>query len=98
LRNLPIGQAFCITEFHGDGWTTDMATIKLVPDNVSARIWWINWVEKDEIIGRIVQDSSGRCEIAPSGPHWSPMKSFAAFSFDHPNAALAEVELYFRDR
>jgi hypothetical protein len=75
-----------------------MATIKLVPDNVSARIWWINWVEKDEIIGRIVQDGSGRCEIAPSGPHWSPMKSFAAFSFDHPNAALAEVELYFRDR
>ena len=75
-----------------------MATIKLVPDNVSARIWWMNWVEKDEIIGRIVQDGSGRCEIAPSGPHWSPMKSFAAFSFDHPNAALAEVELYFRNR
>jgi hypothetical protein len=75
-----------------------MATIQLVPDNVDARIWWMNWVEKDEFIGRVVQDSNGRCQIAPSGPHWSPMKSFAGLSFDHPEKALAEVELYFRGR
>lgn len=75
-----------------------MATIKLVPDNVDARIWWMYWVEKDEIIGRVDQDSNGRCQIASQGPHWSPMKSFAGFSFDRPEGALAEVELYFRNR
>ena len=75
-----------------------MATIQLVPDNVDARIWWMRWVEKDELIGRIIQDSRGQCRIAPLGPHWSPMKSFAAMSFDHPEKAAAEVELYFRGR
>ena len=75
-----------------------MATIRLVPDNIDARIWWLSWVEKGELIGRIVQDSSGRCQIAPSGPYWSPMKSFAGFPFDNPEKALAEVQLYFRGR
>lgn len=58
----------------------------------------MKWVERDEIIGRIVRDWSGRCLIAPEGPYWSPMKSFAGFSFDSPEKALAEVELYFRGR
>jgi hypothetical protein len=75
-----------------------MATIQLVSDNVDSRIWWMHWIEKDEVIGRIVQDSSGRCRIAPAGPRWSPMKSFAAFYFDDPEKAVAEVELYFRGR
>jgi len=75
-----------------------MATIQLVPDNVNTRIWWMNWVEKDEIIGSIVQDSGGRCQIAPLGPHWSPMKSFAGFTFDHPEKALADAQFYFRGR
>jgi hypothetical protein len=75
-----------------------MATIELRPDNVLAHSWWINWIENDEVIGRVVQDSNGNCRIAPLGPHWSPMKSFAAFSFSKPEDALAEVELYFRER
>jgi hypothetical protein len=75
-----------------------MATIVLVPDNVLANTWSIRWVEQDEVIGRIVRNSDGCCYISPLGPHWSPMKSFAAFSFSNPDEALAEVDLYFRDR
>jgi hypothetical protein len=75
-----------------------MATFQLKADNLSSRVWWIRWLEKDEIIGRIVEDATGRCQVFPSGPHWSPMKSFAAFFFESPNHALAEVELYFHDR
>jgi hypothetical protein len=75
-----------------------MATIQLRPDNIEAGIWWMKWVERDEIIGRIVQHRNGRCQIAPSGPHWSPMKSFAASLFESPEKAVAEVELYFRRR
>jgi hypothetical protein len=75
-----------------------MATIQLDVDNVHGNIWWVKWVEREEIVGRIVQHGIGRCQIYPLGPHWSPMKSFAAFSFDCPQKALAEVELYFRGR
>jgi hypothetical protein len=79
-------------------WTEPMATIQLNPDDILTRIWWVKWLEKDEIIGRIYQDTNGRYIISPRGPHWSPMKSFAGFSFERPDAALAEVELYFRGR
>jgi len=75
-----------------------MATIQLNVDNVHRHIWWLKWIEQDEIIGRIVEDGRGRCQIFPIGPHWSPMKSFAAFTFDSPDKALNEVELYFRGR
>ena len=75
-----------------------MATIQIHPDNIDDAVWWIKWVERDEIIGRIIRHRNGCCQIAPSGPHWSPMKSFAAFVFDSPEKALAEVELYFQDR
>jgi hypothetical protein len=75
-----------------------MAALQLDVDNLSSRVWWIRWLEKNEIIGRIEQVSTGRCHVFPSGPHWSPMKSFAAFDFDNPQSALAEVELYFRGR
>jgi len=75
-----------------------MATIQIRPDNVDEGIWWIKWAEKDEIIGRIIRHRNGCCQIAPSGPHWSPMKSFAAFFFDSPEQALEEVKLYFQGR
>ncbi len=75
-----------------------MATIELIPDNIDAHAWWMKWVEKDEIIGRIVDEGNGRCRIAPSGPHWSPMKSFAGFYFANPKMALSEVSSYFRGR
>jgi hypothetical protein len=75
-----------------------MATIQIHPDNIDDAVWWMKWVERDEIIGRIIRHRNGCCQIAPSGPHWSPMKSFAAFVFDSPEKALAEVELYFQGR
>jgi hypothetical protein len=75
-----------------------MATIQIHPDNLDNAVWWMKWVERDEIIGRIIRHRNGCCQIAPSGPHWSPMKSFAAFVFDSPEKALAEVELYFQGR
>ena len=75
-----------------------MATIQLDRDNVSARIWWMKWVETDEIIGQIVEGGIGRYQIVPLGPHWNPMKSFAGFTFASPQQALAEVRLYFRGR
>jgi hypothetical protein len=75
-----------------------MATIQIHPDNLDDAVWWMKWVERDEIIGRIIRHRNGCCQIAPSGPHWSPMKSFAAFVFDSPEKALAEVELYFQGR
>jgi hypothetical protein len=75
-----------------------MATIQLDVDSLHRHIWSIKWIELDEIIGRIVQDGTGRCQIFPLGPRWSPMKSFAAYSFESPQKALAEVELYFRGR
>jgi hypothetical protein len=75
-----------------------MATIQLDGDNVSARILWMKWVEKDEIIGQIVQGGIGRYQIVPRGPHWSPMKSFSGLSFESPQQALAEVQVYFRGR
>ncbi len=77
---------------------TNMATIQLDPDNADDRTWWMKWVERNEIIGRIVLDEDGRWRIAPEGSHWSPMKSFAGFSSDNREAALAEVQLYFRGR
>ena len=64
-----------------------MATIQIRPDNVDAGLWRIKWAEKDEIIGSIIRHRSGSCQIVPSGPHWSPMKSFAAFFFDSPEQA-----------
>jgi hypothetical protein len=76
----------------------DMASIELRPDNVSSDVWWLRWVEADEIVGRILQDSHGRCQIQPRGPRWSPMKSFGGRSFDSREAALAEVIMYFRGR
>jgi hypothetical protein len=75
-----------------------MATIQIHPDNIDDAVWWMKWVERDEIIGRIIRHRNGCCQIAPSGPHWSPMKSFAAFAFDSPEKALAEVKLYFQGR
>jgi hypothetical protein len=75
-----------------------MATIQLAPDNIHSRVWWMKWLERNEIIGRIVQEGNGRCQIAPDGPHWSPMKSFAGFYFDSPETALAEVQQYFGNR
>lgn len=75
-----------------------MATLQLVPDHVDTHFRWIRWVERNEIIGRIVRDWDGCCRISPDGPFWGPLKSFAGSSFESPEEALAEVETYFRGR
>ena len=75
-----------------------MAQIGLRADNSNSGRWWLVWIEKDEVIGSVIQDMSGRCQIAPQGPYWSPMKSFGGKSFDTKSDALAEVSLYFRER
>jgi hypothetical protein len=75
-----------------------VAQIELRPDNVITGTWWLVWVDRDEVVGRILQDGGGKCQIAPQGPHWSPMKSFGGKSYDTRSAALAEVTLYFRER
>jgi hypothetical protein len=81
-----------------DAMDKDMASIDLQPDNISSSVWWLKWVEADEIVGLIVQDGSGRCQIEPRGPRWSPMKSFGGRLFDTREAARAEVAQYFRGR
>lgn len=75
-----------------------MAQIGLRPDNSNAGRWWLVWIEKGEVIGSLLQERSGRCQISPQGPYWSPMKSFGGKSFDTRSDALAEVSLYFRER
>jgi hypothetical protein len=74
-----------------------MATFELDTDHGHGHIRWIRWVEKDAVIGQIVCEWDGRFRIAPHGPHWSPMKSFAG-SFISAQTALCEIQLYFRDR
>ena len=75
-----------------------MAEIRLKQDNTHSGIWWLWWAERDEAIGRIVEDASGRCQIVPQGSHWSPMKSYGGISFDTRGDALDEVQRYFSGR
>jgi len=74
-----------------------MAKIDIQPDHVDRGTWWLIWVERGEVVGRVLQDRNGRCQIAPQGPHWSPMKSFGG-QFEGLDSALAEVSLYFKQR
>ena len=75
-----------------------MATIDLKPHNDSSSTWYLVWAERDEVIGKILQGEDDRYRIAPEGPHWSPMKSFASQCFENPGDARSEVQLYFADR
>ena len=72
-----------------------MATIALKVDNIDPDIWWLIWIEKNEVIGKIVEDGSEHWRVMPQGPHWSPMKSFAGNSFKTPQSALMEIQIYF---
>lgn len=74
-----------------------MAEIEMRPDPVSNGVWWIYWVEREEVVARIDQDLGGRCRVIPQGPNWSPMKTVGG-SFDSPSSALREVRLYFARR
>jgi hypothetical protein len=74
-----------------------VAEIDMRPDTVSCDVWWVFWVEREEIVARIDQDSTGACTVTPQGPHRRPMKSFRR-SFDSPTSALREVQLYFGRR
>lgn len=74
-----------------------VADIEMRPDPGRRGVWWVYWVERGEIVGRIDQDLIGRCTVTPQGSHWSPMKSVGR-SFDSPSGALREVRLYFARR
>lgn len=74
-----------------------MATIELRPDRAKTGVWWLHWIERGEVVARIDQDPSGRCQVIPEGPHWSPMKSIGR-TFDNTAGALREVQLYFERR
>ena len=75
-----------------------MATIELQPHNEYAETWLLVWSEHQEIIGRVRRGEDGKFCITTHGPHWSPMKSFAADKFVDPEGALREVQAYFRGR
>jgi hypothetical protein len=74
-----------------------VATINLRPDNLLIGVWWLVWTERNEVIGRIDGEPTGRCKIHPEGPHWSPMKSFDR-TYVSLESALHEVRLYFERR
>jgi hypothetical protein len=74
-----------------------VATIDMRPDNEAKGLWWLVWVERDEIVARIEHDPEGLCHIAPEGPFWSPLKSFGE-AYDSPSVALDQVRLYFERR
>ena len=74
-----------------------MAQIELRPDNEKTDLWWLYWVERNELVGQIAQEPSGRCMVIPLGPHWSPMKSIGQV-FDSPSSARLEVQRYFEHR
>ena len=62
-----------------------MPTIEMQPDRASQHIYWLTWVERQEVIAQIVQEPNGDCRVIPRGTHWSPMKSFAGARFGSPD-------------
>ncbi len=74
-----------------------MAELVMRPDAASTQVWWVIWVERDEVVARIERDPSGLCTVVPQGTNWSPMKRIGR-SFDSPLNALREVQLYFKRR
>jgi hypothetical protein len=74
-----------------------VAELVMRPDTSRTRLWWVTWVERDEIVARIDRDPDGACTVKQQGPHWSPMKRMER-SFDSPESALREVQLYFERR
>jgi hypothetical protein len=74
-----------------------VAKIEIRPDTIRTDVWWLYWVEREEVVGRIDQEPSGSCTVTPQGPYWSPMKSVGRM-FNSPLSALREVQLYFERR
>jgi hypothetical protein len=74
-----------------------MATIDVRPDNIATGVWWLIWIERDEIIAKVEQDSGDSFKIVPEGPHWNPMKSFGA-CYVALDQAVSDVRLYFEGR
>lgn len=75
-----------------------MANIAMRPDNVRSNdVFWLHWQERSEVVGWIERGPGGLWTVVPQGPHWSPMKSIGR-SFDGPESALREVQLYFEHR
>ena len=74
-----------------------MATIGTRPDNGAHGVWWLIWIEREVIIGKVEQDIAGRFRIVPEGLQWSPMKGFGR-TYDSLEQAVSEVRLYFEGR
>ncbi len=75
-----------------------MATINLKPHNEASSTWYLVWAELDEVIAQVTEGEDHLFHIAPRGPHFNPMKSFASQAFANPEGARQEVQLYFYDR
>lgn len=74
-----------------------MAELVMRPDRGRTHVWWVVWVELNEIVARIDREPNGASTVSPQGPHWSPMKRIER-TFDSPESAFREVELYFERR
>jgi hypothetical protein len=74
-----------------------MATIEARPDNMATGLWWLIWIEREEIVARVERGPGNLCQVVPEGPHWSPMKSFGR-PYADLEAALSDVMLYFKGR
>ena len=46
-----------------------MATIEARADSVGTRLWWLIWIEREEIVARVEQDPAGMCKIVTEGQH-----------------------------
>ena len=107
LRTLSISVLLCFRSCVGTVGTVGLflgcerekalAKIEMRPDNIETEVWWLYWVERAELVGRVERDLGGRCTVSPQGPSWSPMKSIGR-SFADPADALREVQLYFENR
>jgi hypothetical protein len=75
-----------------------MATIELVAHNERVGTWLLFWVEREEVLGRVLQQEEGGYVVSAQGPHWNPMKSFAGNRFATALDALREVQIYFQHR
>jgi hypothetical protein len=74
-----------------------VAELVMRPDTTGPHLWWVVWLEREEVVARIDQGPSGDFTVSPQGAHWSPMKRIER-SFDSPASAFREVQLYFERR
>ena len=40
-----------------------LAKIEMRPDNIETEVWWLYWVEREEVVGRVERELGGRCTV-----------------------------------